>query len=452
MSLINDVTENIILPVSDLFMGRQLTKHLRFLTKSQWWTKDQLREHQNQELQRLIRHAYDNTPYYRDLMKSLKLTPDDIRTADDLPKMPILTKQVIRENYPTRIVAKNIPTSQQVRNFSSGSTGEPFEYLFSKASQCSLNAQGIRGWNWMGYRLGDPYMKISLNAKRPRIKQIQDFVNRSRYFFFPLISDETCLATSLAIRQFKPKIVRFYFEPLFYLAKYERDHGIQPYRPQAIATTGSTMTPEARRMIEAHFGCKIFDSYSCEGTAMLNECSTHECYHATDELTVIEVLDGDNEVGHGGRGRCIATDLRNYAMPLIRYDTQDVVVRAANECSCGRNLSPFKKIEGRDCDILVAPNGRLMIVETFVAYFEYFDCIEQFQVYQDAPNHALFRLRVNNGYTPDIERRIRDYWTEAFGPGMRLDFVQVDEIKATSGKRRFLVRDASIPLQGYSGF
>ena len=87
MSVINFITENLILPSSDIYLGQNIKKHLDFLQKSQWWSLSHLEDYQNEKLKELIKHAYENVPYYREIMSEKKLVPQDIKTKNDLHKI-----------------------------------------------------------------------------------------------------------------------------------------------------------------------------------------------------------------------------------------------------------------------------------------------------------------------------------------------------------------------------
>jgi phenylacetate-CoA ligase len=167
MSLRNNITEKIILPLSDIALGQSVAKHFKFLQKSQWWSEAKLKEYQNKKLRELIKHSYENVPYYTELFDSLNLTPSDINTTDDLVKLPILTKETIRENFKNgKIIAKNIPIKELMLRGSSGSTGEPLQYYITKDAYSFNIAANLRGWYWMGYRLGDKYIKLSQNPRK----------------------------------------------------------------------------------------------------------------------------------------------------------------------------------------------------------------------------------------------------------------------------------------------
>jgi len=84
MSINNYIIEKIVLPFSDSVLGYSISKHLNFLQKSQWWSESELKEFQNEKLRALIKHAYENVPYYNELLKKLKLKPDDIKNTNDL--------------------------------------------------------------------------------------------------------------------------------------------------------------------------------------------------------------------------------------------------------------------------------------------------------------------------------------------------------------------------------
>lgn len=138
MSLINFISEKILLPSSDLFLNRNIANNFDFLQKSQWWSENELTNYQDEKLKLLIKHAYNNVPYYNTLLKNRKLTPIDFKTQKDLFKLPILTKDDLRNHFPNKIVAHNIPNKQLIFQGSSGSTGEPLHY-YSTNESYSMN-------------------------------------------------------------------------------------------------------------------------------------------------------------------------------------------------------------------------------------------------------------------------------------------------------------------------
>jgi len=441
--------EKAVLPLSDKLLHRTVDKHFRFLKESQWWSEADLIEYQNEKLRKLINHAYSHVAYYRDLFRANNIRPSDIRSRDDLYKIPILTKEDIRKNFPDKIVDKNYPKHLTYAHKSSGSTGEPLQYIVSKDAYSFNIACNLRGWYWMGYSLGDRFVKISQYARRAE-KRLQDVFLRTRYLSSARLNEETFKRIIGEFEKWQPTIIRSYPDPLFFIAKYMERNRINHIRPKVVTTTGNVLLPSVRNLIEKQFGCKIFDSYRCEGGPNAFESSTHDCYLSSMEYGIAEILADGVEVGPNEEGRFVTTDLHNYALPFIRYDSQDIVVKSKGKSRCGRQHLAIKKINGRDGDILITPAGRYLIVIHFVDYFDKFASIDQFQVRQNRIDQIDILLKVNDSFHTDTYREILNYWQNYIGHDVQVKVEQVDEIELSlSGKRRFLLRDKSISLGAY---
>jgi len=443
MTLNNFIAENIFLPLGDFLSGNKVSKYLKFLLKSQYWTQEQIENYQNIRLRKLIEYAYNNVPFYKSIFKQNKLSVDDIKTKNDLAKLPILTKKIIRAAG-SEIQSINFPKNMTINSGSSGSTGEPLFFLLSKEAYSLNLAANLRGWYWMGFKLGDKYIKISQNPRINKLKNIQDIVSRNKYLSINPMVDSNFKYILDIIEKYKPKVIRSYPDPLFFLAEYKEKHKEYKYVPSSITTTGNTLFPETREFIEKVFNCPVFDAYSCEGTPNVFECSTHDFYHITDEYAITEVLDENNNIINNGIGRLISTDLWNFAQPFIRYDTQDIVEVSSVPCKCGRNLKRIKRILGRDNDIIIAPNGRKFIVHNFTGFFQRDDkhlkrSIESFQVRKKG-NIITILLIVNDNYDKSVNEYIRNYWANEMN--MNVVIKEVDEIPLTkSGKRRFIINE-----------
>ncbi len=444
---INIINEQIILPLSDIITKQEVSSSLKFLMKSQWWSESNLKAYQDEKLRQLIKHSYTNVPYYNELFKSLKLTPADFKTSEDLLKLPILTKETIRENFANKkIIATNIPRSSIIPSHSSGSTAEPLKYYNTKEAWGFNLACAIRAWYWMGYTLGDKYVKISQH-KRASFKKTQDFFNRCKYLSAEQLNEEYFNNIVNVINSYKPKIVRGYVDQILFLANFVHEHNLKFERPFNIATTGSTLHQSRRKIIETYLDCKIYDSYRCEGGANVSECEDHGSYHSSMEYAITEIMANNIEVHPGEQGRLVTTDLINYAVPFIRYDTQDLVTKAKTKCKCGRELLSIEKIHGRDSDILITPSGKFLIYAPFDAWFPKLDTVRQFQIIQDRIDHIIIRLSVNDNFNNAEEDKILKYWQDFIGNDTNVEIQVVDDIPLTSsGKRRYLIRDKSIIL------
>lgn len=241
--------------------------------ESQSWTRQEIEEFQNTKLRELIKYSYNNVPYYNELLKSWS-SPEDIKLKDDLYKIPLLTKEDIRRNFPNKIVARQLK-SKVILSSSSGSTGQSLKYLETKKTLSLSQAAGIRSWAWINFRLGDKYIKISKHPRNSRIKKVHDYLNNCNYIFFDKLSNDIILELIKKIEDINPKIIRCYPAPLYYMAGIiEKREGIKLKNLKALSTTASTLHPYMRRKIQEIFNTKIYDSYSCEGGSVFAQCES----------------------------------------------------------------------------------------------------------------------------------------------------------------------------------
>lgn len=443
MGFYNTFNRNVVGPVTDLFLRRSIFSKLKSLEESQWWDRKTIVDYQNERLRRIVNHTYHEIPFYRKIYDYHGVKPGDIDTIGDLKKLPVIQKKDIREIAESRKGRK----VRSITGVSSGSTGEPLQYPKSVDAYSMHIAGGIRGWQWMGFNLGDRYLKISQNP-RSRWKQLQDFVNRSGYVFMEEINNREFEKLYQTIMKFKPKFLRCYPDPLDFFCRFLQKKGYDVPPVEGINTTGNILYPAARSRIEETFQTTIFDSYSCEGGAVFYQSEKEDAYLGADEYAVTEILDREgNDVSPGENGRLITTDLWNTEVPFIRYDTQDIVTRGKSDLNSGRSLTRIDKIDGRDCDILITPDGRLVIVHVFTIFFEHYDSVDQFQAIQESDDRFQILLVVNEKFTSKDFNEIKKYWTEYFGEGASLEINIADSIlPRNSGKRRFLVRNERVSL------
>jgi phenylacetate-CoA ligase len=445
MAIINWAEENILLPAFDFLSGKSISRSLFFLLNSQHWSSDKILEYQEERLHNLIKHAYENVPFYHELFHDHHLLPSDIKTSSDLHKIPVISKNDLRKHSSEYYLAQNISNRKIILMNSSGSTGEPFTYYITPEAFSMNYACAIRGWYWMGYKLGDTFSKLSQNPRSAITKKLQDFFTRNHYIFIRDLKNEYLHDVIHQLNLVKPDYIRCYPDPLLFLSLLINQGHALHYTPRAINTTGNILTTDAREKIEKAFKAPVFDSYSCEGSAQFFESPGRETYFSSMEYAITEVIDNNNNPA--GIGRHITTDLWNYAMPFIRYDTQDIIEKSIKNGPSGINLTGFSHIHGRDSDILITPSGKYLIVHTFTIFFEYFEEIIQFQVIQYEHDRIRVLLVVNDRYNKDTENAILSGLIDLLGKDIFIEIEKVTEIPLLpSGKRKFIIRDESIKL------
>lgn len=439
--------KQIILPLSDLITKWNLNGYLNFLQKSQWWNKDQIIEYQNNKFKSIVNYAYNNVPFYTDLYDKNKINVNEIKSVEDINKLPIISKDDIINHFNSgNIIASNINKNSYLFSQSSGSTGKRIQYYISKNAYGMNLATNLRGWFWMGYKLGDKIIKISQNERNSFIKRIQDRLNNTKLISNHYSPKDFEIFISI-LNDFKPKYIRSYPDPLIFMVNFIIQNNIKLPFINAINTTGNILFKEYREQIKDVFKCNIFDSYSCEGGPNVFECETHEYYHISDEYGILEILDENgNEVSPEEQGRVIVTDFYNYACPFIRYDSQDYAIRG-EKCSCGRQLSTIIKIIGRDNDILITPSGQYLIGQTFTTYFKKISEIDTFRIIQNSINQMTIELVLRENLSSQKLEDIKNYWINYTNHEVDFNIKVVDKIELLpSDKRKFLYRDESIKI------
>lgn len=445
--MINTFTEKIFLPLNDQIHHLQIRRYFSFLEASQWWSPEEIRNFQEQRFSLLVNHIYSKVPYYKSWFKINNLHPEDFKSISDLSKLPVLSKDDFRKS-PDLFRSDDFNTRKVVTMNSSGSTGEPFRYYIDTTAYSIRYAAALRGWYWMGYKLGDFYVKLSQNRRISYIKRLQDFFNRCYYIFIPDLSINELKNVIKQVENTRPEYLRCYPDPLMLIARILKNEGRYLEGVKAINTTGNVLTKEARELIEDRFRCRIYDSYSCEGSALFYQGPESNEYLGSSEYAITEVLNNKGEeVSPGEPGFHVTTDLWNFNMPFIRYNTQDLVVKAVSTPKCGRKLVALESVAGRDNDILVTPSGDMLIVHLFTIYFEYINSVKQFQIEQSSLQDFTIRMVVNESFSDYDMRKIRDDWQTKLGPGVKLDIKILDSIPLlNSGKRRFLIRSSDVKL------
>jgi phenylacetate-CoA ligase len=214
------------------------------------------------------------------------------------------------------------------------------------------------------------------------------------------------------INAYRPTLIRGYANSLFELCDYATRKKLRLYAPKAVISAAELLTPGMRQMIESAFKTHVFDFYgSREVNGLAGECIKGRMHQFTF-FNHIEVLNPhDQPVGASEEGRVVVTNLTNYAMPLIRYDIGDTVVRGDNVCACGSPLPTLRKVTGRVGDHFVTRDGTMVDASYFEFLFESRDSIRKYQLIQEDYERISIKVELRRDLTAqdkdDIENRIR---------------------------------------------
>lgn len=431
--------------------GGKYQQYLEQLEESQWWSGEQLRELQFELLQRLLFHAYDHVAFYRERFREAGFHPRDLKSIDDLQRLPILTREDILQNA-ERMVADNYPHSRLHQHFTSGTTGTPLRFYEDKDTVRRNYAFWMRFRRWFGFREWLPRatfggrVVVPRNQNRPPYWRHNYVENQLVCSSFHL-SEETLPAYIERLERFSPFLIDGYVSTIFTLARYINRQGITTIQPSAIQTTSETLFDFQRREIEKAFQCKVYNQYGQgEKVAFISECE-HGTLHVNDEYGVVEIIKDDHPARPGEAGEIIATSFNNWVMPLIRYQTGDMaVVGDVSSCPCGRGLSVVKSVEGRVIDVLRMPDGKIVPPTALTLLFDKASAmgIDRAQICQVAQDQIVVKLIPRNREMPPDTGVLENDLRMMMGDKVQIRFEMVTHIPNTAaGKFKFVVSELS---------
>lgn len=435
---------------------KNVERYYETLNATQWLSPAQMRELQNEKLRRLIRHAYRTVPYYRAKLQAAKLRPEDIRTQDDLHKLPFLTKDEVRTHLHFDMLQEGVSHADILKVTTSGSTGEPF-VCYADRSQLEFRwAATLRSQEWTGYRFGDPTVRLwhqTLGMSRSQVfNEHADawFANRT---FIPVfeMTDAKLEEMIRLIENKRPILIDGYAEALDFLAQYLETRGGMHFRPKALMSSAQTLPRKSRDLIERAFGCKVFDKYgSREFSGIAYESDAHNGHLVVAEGYIVELLVDGRPAQPGEVGEVVITDLNNFCMPFIRYRIGDLAEALRDEPStCGRGLPRIGDIQGRVQSIIQGTDGQFVPGSFFSHALKEFDyAIKRFQVVQDKPGGIHFRVVKGTRYSDDTMDQVKALIRQYLGDTLRIDVAFVDNIELVrTGKRLASVSTLPIDFQ-----
>ena len=352
---------------------------------------------QSERLVKQVKHVWDNVPYYRGLMEAKGVTPDDIHGVDDLHKLPFLTKDDLRDQYPYGLLATDLNNCVRIQS-TSGTTGRRVVAFYTQGDVdlwedcCARAITAIGGTDEdvcqiaYGYGLftGGP----GLNGGSHKVGCLtlpMSSGNTDRQIQFMMDLGATILCCT-------PSYAAFIGESL-------REAGYKPEdnKLKAGIFGAEPWTEEMRRDIENALGIKAYDIYGLtetSGPGVAFECEEQSGMHINEDHFIAEIIDPDTGevLPEGEKGELVFTAITKEAFPLIRYRTRDITVLSREECSCGRTLVKMKKPMGRSDDMLIVRG-----VNVFPSQIETVLLKEGY-----TPNYQIVVDRANNTDTLDI--------------------------------------------------
>ncbi|MEA3408716.1 MAG: hypothetical protein U9Q95_00005, partial [Candidatus Eisenbacteria bacterium] len=379
-----------------------------------------------------------------------KLKPSDITTVQDLPKLPVLSKEDVRQAG-DRLLSSAFDRKALQAAATSASTGTPLTVYWDRDVEAVNHACYMRLKRWAGVPFGTPHAvmqgkpTVPTPQKKPPFWRYNPAWNQVRLSTLHM-SDANLPYYVEELRRFGAESLETYPSAAYVIARFLEAKG-EHLPLKCVFTTGEPLLSQQRAVIEERFQTKVFDSYGqAERVVFSSECEEHDGHHLHEEYGITEFVDGDgNVVPAGTPGLMAGTGLHNMAMPLIRYAGGDIGAASDKRCACGRTLSMLEGLTSRAQDVLVLPDGRMLPGRNIGWSVRMIDHVKDWQVIQERPDEVRMVVVTDTPITEQEHAGLRQYFRRRMGSDVRLSVERVAEIPHSPvGKARHVI--SHVPL------
>ncbi|MBO4390750.1 MAG: phenylacetate--CoA ligase [Lachnospiraceae bacterium] len=392
-------------------------------------SREEMTAIQNEKLLSQVKHVWENVPYYRKKMEEKGVTPDDIKSIDDMYKLPFLSKADLREAYPYGLLGAPLKDCVRIHS-TSGTTGKRVVAFYTQDDidlweDCCARALTAAGATeedvcQVSYGFGLFTGGAGLNGGSHKvgcltIPMSSGNTERQIMFLRDLSATIICCTPSYAA----------------YLGESMKEMGLTPDQiPLKAGIFGAeAWSEEMRHSIEETLGIKAYDIYGLtelSGPGVSFECSEQTGMHINEDHFLAEIIDPDTGevLPEGTEGELVFTSLDKKAFPLLRYRTKDICVLSRKKCSCGRTLIKMAKPRGRSDDMLIIRG-----VNVFPSQIETVLLNNGYQA-----NYQIIIDRINNTDTLDVQVEMTpEMFTDDIGEITARQKALVDGLKSMLG-------------------
>lgn len=433
--------------------GGVFPEELRKVKDREEFSAQQWAEYSNVQLKKLLKHAFDTVPFYKDSFSKAGLEAATICKLNitDISNLPFLEKKDLR-TFGTSTLLSSIREKGGEFFASSGSTGTPTQILFSHPMHQRWSAgfeARIRHWAGVDRftsrgTIGGRRVVPDGNAQEPFYRF--NFIEKQIYFSAYHISAAHARNYLEGIKRHKIQYMTGYAMSNFFLARFFEEMKLEAPPLKAVITSSEKLTNAMRETFQRVYNCKSFDSWSgLEACGLVSECE-HGSLHISPDLGLIELLDkAGNPVKLGEVGEVVCTGFVNFDQPLIRYRIGDLMRLGDKPCSCGRAMPVIKEIIGRVEDTVVGKDGREMV--RFHGIFINLPNLIEAQIIQHTLDVFEIKIVTNGKWSSDEALIIKNRMMSQLGD-IDVKIHEVDMImRNPSGKFPAVISHVKRPIQ-----
>ncbi len=406
-----------------------------------YYSEADIHTYRDRRLHGFIKHCANTVPYYQRMFNKLHIDPNSIKTIKDLSCIPILSKTDVQK-YSYEMVSKVIPERQKIIVHTSGTTGAGLQFATTLAAIRELWAVwwrsrhwcGIHHGTWCGYFGGRSIIPMPV---RRRPFWVCNYPGKQILFSAYHINKETSVTYIDELRRRQPPWLHGYPSVLALMAYYILEYKIElGYPIKWITVSSENLLSGQAKLIKEAFGIRPIQDYGMtEAVASFSECELGNL-HVDEDFAATEFIPTSID----SKYRVIGTNFTNFATPMLRYDSGDIVSLCENKCGCGKPGRLITSVDGRHEDYVVLKNGSK--VGRMDHAFKDMINIKEAQIYQKAAGEIELKIVKGSKYTSEDENTVLKEICKRLGDETKISIHYLDQIpRSKAGKLRFVVSD-----------
>lgn len=375
-------------------------------------TREQIEAYQLEQLQATVKHCM-NSPFYKKRFEEVGLKPEDIKTLDDLRKIPFTTKQDLRDTYPFGIASTSLRNCVRLHS-SSGTTGNPTVILHTQKDLDEWANQVARNLWMVGLRPDDVFQNSSGYGMFTGGLGFQYGAERMGMLTVPAAAGNS-LRQIKFIRDFGTTAVHAVPSYLTRLKEVMDQEGVDPRKDtklRVFAIGAEPHSEEQRKRIEEMFGVKAYNSFGMSemcGPGVGFECQEQNGLHFWEDYYIVEIVDPETlePVLDGEIGELVLTSICREAMPLLRYRTRDLTRVLGRTCPCGRNHVRIDRMKGRSDDMMVLKGVNIFPIQIEKILMQFSELASNYLITlttDDDNDNMTVEVELEELFTDDFQR------------------------------------------------
>ncbi|WKA53871.1 phenylacetate--CoA ligase family protein [Planococcus shixiaomingii] len=418
--------------------GKVYWNFLKELEQRDYTNEQEEIRYQEREMQRLIQHAVKKSSFYRDFYKGVDI--DSIKTIADLKRLPILSKEIVRQNLETMYA---IDEKSALVSHTSGTSGKALKFLFEPDDVQKRMAHldffkkqhGVINLTMKRASFSD--RKIVPRNQTAKVYWRDNLLLKQRIYCTPYCQPQHAEAIVKNLNEYKPQSMDGMPSAIYELAKWINENNYPvTFQPLAIFTTSETVYPHYRKEIEKAFGCKVRDQYaSSEGAPFIAECKEGK-FHYNLTTGIVEIAED---------GEIFVTCFNTYGTPLIRYAIGDrvEVSERKTKCKCGSVHPIIERIDGRTNDYLQSKTkGKFTSVHLSLVNEKFAGAIRKMQFRQSSLDKVLVLVEATENYTDKVSNVIKRDLNYLLGDETEVQISLVEHIPTgNNNKFRLIINE-----------